>query len=139
MFSLEGREAEIIAVVLLTLLSAIKLTDDRVRGGGGAENTSQYFLTYDEFLFLPRVLDLPSAGVPSEVSPCHGGVKLRAQGVRLWVSTAVGFQRNEQFQLPVPGRLDASAVSNPACRASVLGHNEITQKLIGRFRSRVWP
>lgn len=34
MFSLEGREAEIIAVVLLTLLSAIKLTDDRVRDGG---------------------------------------------------------------------------------------------------------
>lgn len=46
MFSLEGREAEIIAAVLLTLLSAIKLADDRVReGGGAAKNPSQYFLT----------------------------------------------------------------------------------------------
>lgn len=70
MFSLEGREAEIIAVVLLTLLSAIKLTDDRVRDGGAAKNTSQYSLIYDESLFLPCVSDLPSAGVPSEVSSC---------------------------------------------------------------------
>lgn len=37
MFSLERREAEIIAVVLLTLLSAIKLTDDRVREGSRQE------------------------------------------------------------------------------------------------------
>lgn len=37
MFSLEGREAEIIAAVLLTLLSAIKLVDHRVREGSRQE------------------------------------------------------------------------------------------------------
>lgn len=38
MFSLEGHEAEIIAVVLLTQLSAIKLTDDRVWEWGCQEH-----------------------------------------------------------------------------------------------------